>query len=255
MDSRIGLVYADPARVLQVLLNLLDNAIKFTPTGGSVTVKAFSSRRGPSAASISRSRTQVKGSARNQSADLRADVSRPECGGQQPQGSGTGTLHCAGTGAPPQRPHLGRKPTQPRQHVFLYPSAVFAGKAVVAGHYRSGPVTRSAHARSGRTHSAGHARDGHWEHTHEQCLTLLRGCILPAKDIILPALAASGQSEQFLIVASTDAEGAAVLTKRIAGQLRACRNYAPALASRFPRPRSILLLVPAGSPWKSWSRT
>ena len=69
---------------------------------------------------------------------------------------------------------------------------------------------------------------GNWERTHEQCLTLLRGCILPAKDLILPALAASDQAESFVIVASTDANGAEVLTKRIAEQL----ERAPELCAR-----------------------
>src|SRR5579863_3863867 len=40
LDSRIPLVFADPDRVLEVLLNLIDNAIKFTPPEGSILVKA-----------------------------------------------------------------------------------------------------------------------------------------------------------------------------------------------------------------------
>jgi sigma-B regulation protein RsbU (phosphoserine phosphatase) len=39
-DTRTPLVYADPDRVLEVLINLIDNGIKFTPPGGSVLVKA-----------------------------------------------------------------------------------------------------------------------------------------------------------------------------------------------------------------------
>src|ERR1051326_4125835 len=40
VDSRIPFVYGDPDRILEVLINLTDNAIKFTPSGGSVTVQA-----------------------------------------------------------------------------------------------------------------------------------------------------------------------------------------------------------------------
>ena len=61
---------------------------------------------------------------------------------------------------------------------------------------------------------------GNWEKTRAQCLSLLRDCILPAKDVLLPALAASGQAESFMIVASADANGAQVLAKRISGQLQ-----------------------------------
>jgi len=40
VDQRLPLVHADPDRVLEVLINLVDNAIKFTPPDGSVLVQA-----------------------------------------------------------------------------------------------------------------------------------------------------------------------------------------------------------------------
>ena len=36
----LPLVYADPARIRQAIINLLDNAIKYTPDGGAVTLMA-----------------------------------------------------------------------------------------------------------------------------------------------------------------------------------------------------------------------
>src|SRR5579863_10450186 len=40
IDQRLPLVHADPDRVLEVLINLVDNAIKFTPQDGAVMIQA-----------------------------------------------------------------------------------------------------------------------------------------------------------------------------------------------------------------------
>ena len=40
VDDRLGLIRADERKVKQVLLNLLSNALKFTPEGGRIDVKA-----------------------------------------------------------------------------------------------------------------------------------------------------------------------------------------------------------------------
>jgi signal transduction histidine kinase len=40
MDPRLGEIHADERKVKQVLLNLLSNALKFTPEGGAIDVRA-----------------------------------------------------------------------------------------------------------------------------------------------------------------------------------------------------------------------
>jgi signal transduction histidine kinase len=40
VDERLGMIHADERKVKQVLLNLLSNALKFTPEGGQIDVRA-----------------------------------------------------------------------------------------------------------------------------------------------------------------------------------------------------------------------
>jgi signal transduction histidine kinase len=57
LDQAVPLVYADPDRTIEVLINLIDNAIKFTPANGSVAVLASMVETDPAVVYISVSDT------------------------------------------------------------------------------------------------------------------------------------------------------------------------------------------------------
>jgi len=217
-DNRIGLVHADPGRALQIFINLIDNAIKFTPPGGSVTVKAFLVEADPTCVYISVVDTGQGISPESKALIFERMYQDPNAVDSSRKGLGLGLYIVQEL----VRLHGGRiwvesQLSQGSTFTFTLPLFSLAKMLfpviIDQGHLREA-LTLVSIALVPR----GTPEMGNWEHTHEQCLTLLRGCILPAKDLILPALAASGQAESFVIVASTDAKGAAVLTKRIGEQ-------------------------------------
>ena len=227
-DGRIGLVHADPCRVLQVLINLMDNAIKFTPPGGSVMVKAFLVEADPASVYISVVDTGQGISPESKALIFERMYQDPNAVDNSRKGLGLGLYIVQEL----VRLHGGRiwvESQLSHGSTFSFTLPLFSLSKLLFP-----VITDQGHLRDALTLVVvaliprGTPEMGNWERTHEQCLTLLRGCILPAKDLILPALAASDQAESFVIVASTDANGAEVLTKRIAEQL----ERAPELCAR-----------------------
>ncbi len=88
IENRIPTVETDEGRVRQVLINLIGNAIKFTPSGGQVTIHVTSE---PKANSLS---LKVKDTGRGISPERLPQVAQPysrgETGPGAPEGSGLG---------------------------------------------------------------------------------------------------------------------------------------------------------------------
>ena len=60
---------------------------------------------------------------------------------------------------------------------------------------------------------------GNWKETWHKCLEVLQRCVYLDKDLVLPPMGASGTTETFFVVASTDLQRSGVMTTRIREQL------------------------------------
>jgi sigma-B regulation protein RsbU (phosphoserine phosphatase) len=219
LDSRVSLVYADPKRVLQVLTNLLDNAIKFTPPDGSVIVRACLSENDPEFVHIS-----VTDTGRGISPEAKALIFErlyqdPYSIDDSRKGLGLGLyiskelvqLHGGQLWVESQLSHGSTFVfTLPLFSLakFLYPIITHQGRL------RDSLCLITVELTPLFAPFAGNGED-----IRQHCLQILQPCILGDKDAILPVLSHTEQSETLVLVASTDEHGASVVEKRIREQL------------------------------------
>jgi signal transduction histidine kinase len=225
LDSRIPFVYADPDRVLQVLINLIDNAIKFTPPEGSVLVKACIVEADPDMVYLS-----VSDTGRGIGPEAKALVFErlyqdPNSIDNSRAGLGLGLFIAKEL----VELHSGRiwvasevgngstfSFTLPLYSLskLLLPVITYLGRlreSVVLVKVELTPlpaVSRST-----------------WKEICQQSLETLRRCVYVDKDLVLPVMRTVGQSETFLVAASTDLERAEIMMKRIREQLEAGAGF------------------------------
>jgi len=219
VDTRIPMVYADPERTLQALLNLLENAIKFTPAEGSVMVKACLVDADHDFAYISVADTGrgITPEARNLIFErLYQD---PNSIDDSRKGLGLGLYITREL----IRLHGGRIWVESQlghgtAFTFTLPLFSMAKllKPVIAVEGKLRDSISLITVELSQLHSSSM---GNWDRDCPQCLQLLRSCILRDKDTVLPPFENSSGGELFLVVASTDEHGVKILEKRIREQL------------------------------------
>jgi sigma-B regulation protein RsbU (phosphoserine phosphatase) len=219
LDIRIPFVYADPKRVLQILTNLIDNAVKFTPADGSVMIKACLTEKDPAFVHVS-----VTDTGRGISPESRALIFErlyqdPNSIDDSRKGLGLGLyiskqlvqLHGGQIWVESQLSH---------GSTFVFTLPLFSLAKFIApvithqGRLRDSLSLITVEVTPLRTPFA-----GNWEEVRQHCLQILEPCILGDKDAILPVLGDTGQRETLVIVASTDEHGATVVEKRMREQL------------------------------------
>jgi signal transduction histidine kinase len=219
LDSRIPLVYADPDRILEVLINLTDNSIKFTPADGSVMVQACMTEADANSVYVSVTDTGRGISREAQSLIFERLYQDPDSIDSNRSGLGLGLFICKEL----IRLHGGRiwvtsEPGEGSIFTFtlplysltklLAPVVVYQERlrpAFVLVRVELAPLTNPPR--------------GNWRETWQQCLEILRRCVYLDKDLVLPPMWASGSTETFYVLASTDMERAGIMITRMREQL------------------------------------
>jgi hypothetical protein len=219
LDQRLPLIYADPDRVLEVLINLADNAIKFTPAEGSVMIQASMVAADPGFVYVS-----VTDTGRGISPEAKALIFErlyqdPDSVDNNRSGLGLGLFICREI----VRLHQGRifvssELGQGSTFTFTLPVYSLAKllTPVVTHQVRMRPAF--VLVRVDLTPLSNPPR-GNWKDTRRQCLEILRHCVYLDKDLVLPPLGTSGAVETFFVVASTDLQSSGIMTTRIREQL------------------------------------
>jgi signal transduction histidine kinase len=219
IDQRVPLVYADPDRVLEVLINLIDNAIKFTPLEGSVTVKATLHETDPDTVYVS-----VSDTGRGISAEAKALIFErlyqdPNSIDSSRSGLGLGLFICRELirlhqGSITVASEMGQGSTFTFNLPVYSLAKLLAPVITYQEQLRPSFVLVQVDVRPLQSPPR-----GNWQDTWQLCLDTLRRCVYLDKDLVLPPIGATGAAETFFVVASTDIQRVGVMTIRIREQL------------------------------------
>ncbi|MFI5070712.1 MAG: ATP-binding protein [Terriglobales bacterium] len=218
VESGIPLVSADPERVLQILINLIDNALKFTPAGGSVMVKAGLMPKDPDYVCISVADTGRGVSPESKQLIFERLYQDPSSSINSRKGLGLGLYIVQEL----VRLHGGRiwlESQLGRGSIFSFTLPLFSLSKLLTPVVKTdgtlpSPLVLITVELTPKTRH----RQLNSSSLRQQCMDILRGCVVADKDIVLPALSGDGGSEVFMVLASADANGTNILLKRIAGQ-------------------------------------
>jgi len=219
LDTRIPFVYADPDRVLQVLINLIDNGIKFTPPEGSVVVKACMVDADPAMVYIS-------------VADTRRGI------GPEAKALIFERLYQDPNSVDNNRSGLGLGLFIAKELVELHGGRIWVASEVGNGTtfsftlplYSLAKLLLPVISHEGRLRQAAvlvkveltpisNPAPSNWKDVCRKALDTLRRCVYLDKDLVLPVMGSTGTSETFFVAASTDLARAEIMMERVREQL------------------------------------
>jgi len=218
-EPGIPFALGDTDRILEILINLIDNAIKFTPVDGSVTVRASRVRSDPDFVCISVSDTGPGVTPESRHLIFERLYQSPHSveGGRKGLGLGlfiTKELVTLQGG----KIWVASEPGSGATFSFTLPLYVLPKLLfpliTQQNRLRDAFVLVRLDLRA-RAKAPRHS----WKETCARCLERLQRCVYLDKDLVLPAMAVTGPVQSYFAVASTNLEGAGVMMARIRGQM------------------------------------
>jgi signal transduction histidine kinase len=213
-------VCTDPTRIRQILIILVDNAIKFTPANGAVKIQARVSEENPSLLilEVSDSGCGIGPDMTERIFERLFQTSDPSLEGRK--GLGLGLYICKEL-VTKQGGQIWVKSTLGKGSVFSVTLPIFSLPNLIAPAFRkeeraNGPVTlvvTEIGSQSGWLSDDVRAEQSHGVRE------VLQRCLHSHLDVLLPKMGVAGAVELFFMVAITDAIGGEAISKRIREQL------------------------------------
>ncbi len=229
MDSQLPSANADPIRVQQILIVLVDNAIKFTPTGGAVKVQArvFEENPGFLLVEVSDTGCGISPDMTERIFEHLYQITDPGQAGRKGLGLG---LYIANELVTRQGGKIWVSSEPQKGSHFFFTVPIFSLASWIAPmlmhEKKPGDALALIAVEMG-------FRDG-WlspdvrKGMSHQARRLLQQSLRPDTDVLLPNMDSVSVRELFFAVVYTQEHGAEVIRKRIQGQFRDCEQLKPA---------------------------
>jgi signal transduction histidine kinase len=218
-DPTIPFVYADPDRILEVLINLIDNGIKFTPRDGGVTVQVCRIATDPAFICVSVADTGCGIQPEARVLIFERLYQDPNAIDSSRKGLGLGLFIAKElVGLHGGRIWVSSEPGNGSTFSFTLPVYSLA-------RLLSSVITHDGQLRDAVTlvrvelQPRSMPPRGNWKEICRLSLELLQRCVYLDKDLVLPPASVNGPGQTFFVVASTDLQRVEIMTKRIGEQL------------------------------------
>jgi signal transduction histidine kinase len=219
VEDSLPFVHGDPDRILEVLINLIENAIKFTPADGAVTVQACRMPADPGRVCVSVVDTGCGIKPEARALIFERLYQDPNASDNSRKGLGLGLfiakelveLHGGRIWVASEAGHGSNFSfTLPLYSLTQMLFPVITHQNVLRESLVLVRVDLRPRCKPAR---------GNWKEICGRSLDLLQRCVYLDKDLVLPPMAAPGAEQSFFVVASTDLERAEIMMTRIRGQL------------------------------------